>query len=115
MMSSGLTEQRRPRVAVIQDGARLHYAIPLALQQRRMLHRMYTDWYAAPGAMEQLAGRVVEWFRPLLGRRLLERVNPALDPKLVVRNPWLPLWAALRRRGFWSAEAYYDWYSGLVG
>ncbi|HTV48105.1 MAG TPA: glycosyltransferase family 4 protein [Phycisphaerae bacterium] len=33
------------KVAVIQDGARLHYAVPLAFQHAGMLNALYTDWY----------------------------------------------------------------------
>jgi glycosyltransferase involved in cell wall biosynthesis len=103
------------RVAVIQDGARLHYAIPLALQQRNMLHRVYTDWYSCPGSLERSVGRFLGLLRPLLGRRILERYHPDLDPRLVWRNPLLKLVATALRPTFRSAEGYYDWEARIVG
>src|SRR5437762_3519610 len=77
-----------PRVACVQDGARLHYALPLALQRAGLLDRVYTEWYAAPGSPESAAANVVRRFRPALGRRMADRYCPGLDHTRIVRNPW---------------------------
>ena len=42
----------RPSVAVIQDGARLHYALPLALQREGALDAAFTDWFVRPGSRD---------------------------------------------------------------
>jgi hypothetical protein len=42
-------------VNVIQDGARLHYALPAALQRRGILGTVFTDWFVRPGSTEHFA------------------------------------------------------------
>lgn len=80
------------RFAVIQLGARLHYAVPAVLAQAGMLQSLYTDAHAGIGG--------VRWLRPLGGlpggrgvRRLLARHLPTSIPKSKVRS-WL--WPSLQ-------------------
>jgi hypothetical protein len=76
---------------VVQDGARLHYALPLALQKAGLLHRVFTEWFVAPGSIEALISRAMTWFSRDMGKRLSDRACPKLSPSVVSRNPWLVL------------------------
>jgi hypothetical protein len=42
-----------PRVAMIQDGARLRYTVPLAMQRAGILERVYADWFVRKGSLEE--------------------------------------------------------------
>jgi hypothetical protein len=77
-------------VNVVQDGARLHYALPVALQQIGILGTVYTDWFVRPGSREERIARLVQRFLPGLGRRLADRRCPDLGDS-VVASPWLAL------------------------
>lgn len=99
------SDQTKPKVCVVQDGARLHYAVPLALQRAGALERVYTDWYAA--------GRVERVFSALLApigggqlKRMRERVAPELDASRVYSRPSLAL-LRLRRARYKSGDDYY--------
>jgi glycosyltransferase involved in cell wall biosynthesis len=115
-MTAHLTEPCvRPRVAFIQDGARLHYALPLALQRAGLLERVFTEWFVTPGSFEDWSGRILQTVRPSLGRRVAERRCPGLNGRKVVSNPLLALWLHLSRLRFSSAEAFYTWWRGGFG
>src|SRR5215218_2324923 len=86
----------RPRVAFVHAAARFHYALALAVQKAGMLDRMYTDWFATPGSGQEWASKAVRWVNKDLGQRMLERRNPEIDPKKVVRRSTLPLLMAQR-------------------
>jgi glycosyltransferase involved in cell wall biosynthesis len=75
-----------PVVAVIQDGARLHYALPVALQRLGILGTVYTDWFLRPGSREDGIARGVRWLSPDLGTRLADRCCPELDGSRVISN-----------------------------
>jgi glycosyltransferase involved in cell wall biosynthesis len=96
-----------PRVAVVQDGARLHYALPLALQRCGMLERVFAAWYTRPGSVEAGLARAVSWVAPALGRRMAQRRHPALDADRVVSNRTLVLRQRLSARRFATAEEHY--------
>ncbi len=104
-----------PRVAVVQDGARLHYAVPVALQRRGALERMLVEWYQSPGVVSSVASRLADRVRPGSGRRLRERHHPELNPHLIRTNPALALKQARASRRFPTPEAYFAWASDLVG
>lgn len=89
-----------PRVVVVQDGARLHYAVPLALSKYDALAEVYTDWYVKPRRGFATVARLVSLFDAPLGRRMLERRHPGLNPRLVRTNPALALTLPLRRGRF---------------
>lgn len=103
-----------PRVAVIQDGARLNYAVPLALQQAGALERAFVEWAAPPGSPERLAARAIGVVAPALGRRLRDRWRDGLDPARVSHNSYLALQLRLMRRGYATQEAYWEAYSRRV-
>ena len=70
MQQSG---NHQPRVAFIQNGSRLHYAVPLALQRAGMLDRVYTEWYCGERSAERWVSKLVSLVKPDLGRRMLHR------------------------------------------
>lgn len=91
-----------PRVAVMQDGARLHYALPLALQHAGLLDTMFTDWFAGPGSRSRTVAALLARFAPApgqraLGQRLLGRQCPGLDPAQVAASPFTALRVLLAR------------------
>ncbi len=47
-----------PQVAVVQLGARMHYAVPVLLERSGMLAHFYTDAYGGKGWM-RLAGSII--------------------------------------------------------
>jgi glycosyltransferase involved in cell wall biosynthesis len=89
----------RPSVAVVQDGTRRRYIVPLAFAKAGLLDRVYSDWFVRPGSFEARLARCVSWFKPQLGRRMGERSAAGLDPEKVISN-WffaLRLQAKLRK------------------
>jgi glycosyltransferase involved in cell wall biosynthesis len=96
-----------PRVAFVQDGARLHYAFPVALQRHGLLERVFTPWYAGPGSAAALAARLLGRLAPAAGRRALDRCHPELDARRIVTHPALLLRQRLARRRFATPEAFY--------
>lgn len=106
---------KTPRVAFVQDGSRLHYAVPLALQRAGHLEKMFTDWFVRGAWWEQAAVGIASRGVPFAGRRARERYCPELDDARVVRNIWKPIQSYLRQNRFDSREAYYKWVSGRMG
>jgi len=104
-----------PRVAVVQDGARLHYAVPAALLGQGMLERVFCDWYAAPWSLSRLFGHMVKVLQPAAGRRMLDRYSPDLAGAHIVSNPLLTLRVLRQRRRFTSVTAYHQWESEVKG
>ncbi len=100
-----------PRVAMIQDGARLRYTVPLAMQRAGILERVFIDWFVREGSLEEKIARVGRKFRPQLGRKMIERTCPELDASRVVRNPAMALRLKLGMRKFAKSEDAYLWAS----
>jgi hypothetical protein len=90
VLLDGASGGSSPRVAVVQDGARLHYAVPIALQRGGALERVYTDWYAAK-PIERLVSAVLPPFADGRVQRMRERVAADLDARLVFSKPSLAL------------------------
>jgi glycosyltransferase involved in cell wall biosynthesis len=105
----------QPRVAVVQDGARLHYLLPLAMHRAGLLERVYTEYYAAPGSAEAAGSKLLARLRPGLARRMALRYCPELPLDRVVRNPWLVLQEQFARVGAGHAEVYFRRCTDLVG
>jgi hypothetical protein len=101
-----------PQVAFVQDGARLHYAIPLSLQRAGMLERVFCDWYSG-GRAERLAEGVLARTRPDLARKLKGRFAPELDIRKVAKDPW-PLLRRLRRGTPAGGQEANEWYSAQI-
>src|SRR5882762_7836548 len=103
------------RVAVVQDGARLHYALPLALQRAGILEKVFTEFFVAAGSVEGLIARAVRRVSPVIGRRMEERRCAELARSIVRRNLWLVLRQVLGRRRFASEQEFFRWSSEIVG
>ncbi len=73
------------RVAVLQPGARLHYAVPTLLQRAGMLRRLYTDC-ANVGLCHHLEHLWPYALRPIPMRRFLGRRLPDEVPHSKVRQ-----------------------------
>jgi glycosyltransferase involved in cell wall biosynthesis len=101
----------QPRVAMIQDGARRRYVVPLALQKAGILDRVFIDWFVRRGSMEQGIASLAGKFRPGLGRKMAERQCPELDPSLVVRNPAMALRLRMKMPKFASSADSFIWAS----
>jgi len=107
----------RPRVAIVQDSARLHYALPLALQRAGILERMYTDLFSTQRSALSVASRVLAKLKPGLGRPIAGRRCDELEPARVSSNPWITLRYHRRRPSdpvpasfwIWSCEQISDW------
>lgn len=99
----------RPRVAMVQDGTRRRYMVPLALQRAGILERVYTDWFVTPGSLEEKLAALVGQFRPRLGQRMQERACPELDSRRVVRNALLALRLHWKMPRFAKPEDSYIW------
>jgi len=102
-------------VAVVQDGARLHYALPLALQRAGILEKVFTEFFVAAGSVEGLIARAVRRVSPVIGRRMEERRCAELGRSIVRRNLWLVLRQILGRRRFASEQEFFRWSSEIVG
>ncbi|MFG0247703.1 MAG: glycosyltransferase family 4 protein, partial [Phycisphaeraceae bacterium JB051] len=63
MTHSPHTDRSRLKVAMMQDGSRRAYALPIALHKANALEVMYTDWYDRPGSLDHLLATL---FSPLM-------------------------------------------------
>ncbi len=96
---------------MIQDGARLGYLVPLALQEAGILERAYIDWFVRRGSAQEVLARLVSHVRPALGRKMLERSCPQLDPARMVSNTIMALRLRMRMPHFPTSEDSYIWAS----
>ncbi len=99
----------KPLVTMVQDGARRHYMVPVALQMAGVLERMYCDWYVQDRQTSKLISRLIKQFQPSLGQRMLDRCNQELDSSKVFDNPLLTIRSFLKRTSFGSTAEYYRW------
>ena len=102
------------KVVVVQDGARLNYAVPVGLQRRGALERVYTDWYAKRRPWDRVLAWGADRLRPGAGRRMLARRHPELDDRLVFTKPSLAWTHARSRPRFANRESYYAFGSRLI-
>ncbi len=87
-----------PKVAVLQDGARRHYAVPIALQRAGILDRVFTDWYTRRGSIESIITAMVKRVKPNHAKRMAERFAAELDASKVVTKPSLMLRQVLSKQ-----------------
>lgn len=71
----------RLQFAVLQMGARMHYAVPALLERAHMLRHFYTDATGNRGLTGALAGIIPEWIWPPPIRRLMGRQIPVEVPE----------------------------------
>ena len=76
-----------PRVAFAQDGARLHYAIPIALERNNMLAGFYVDWYRDRTAVEWLSYRAMKLISKSQARRMGGRFAAELPRSKIYTAP----------------------------
>lgn len=101
--------REKPRVAMIQDGARLGYQVPLALQRTGILERVFIDWFVRRGSLEEKIAKLASKFRPALGRKMAERTCPELDHARVVTHPMMALRLRMKMPKFSTSEDSYIW------
>jgi glycosyltransferase involved in cell wall biosynthesis len=106
---------RLVKAVVVQDGARMHYGLPLALARANCLERMFTDFYAAPGSLASECVRLISKFRPSLGRRMALRFCEDLPQEFVCHNPVLAFGQQAARIGVQFTEDFYLRCSDLMG
>jgi len=102
-------QNQKLRVAVVQDGARLHYAIPLALQRLGALECVFTDWYSRPGSLPRLLARLMKLTDPAVGQKMLDRYCPELRGAKVFSSISRTWRADRARKHFDNDRAYYMW------
>lgn len=95
------------RVVFVQDGARLRYALPLALQSAGILDVMHTDWYVRQGSTHAALAAVMAKLPYAVGRRLAGRRSTALDDRKIFGPFWTSLLGRLSERRTSSAEELY--------
>lgn len=105
----------QPRVVMVQDGARRHYAVPLAMQRTGVLELMYTEWYAGQDSLATRLANLLSLSKPNIGRRAEQRWCPEIPSAKVRSNPWLVLRHALFRKLFKSPIRLHRWRSDTIG
>jgi glycosyltransferase involved in cell wall biosynthesis len=106
-----LVKPSQPRVAMIQDGARRRYLVPIGLQGAGILERAYIDWFVRRGSAQEAISRLVARLNPHLGQKMLDRSSAELDPKLVVSNAAMTLRVRMKTPHFTRSEESYMWAS----
>lgn len=102
------------RVALLQDGARLHYAVPAALHRAGLLERMFTDWFVRPGTLETRLARLVSPWHATLAGAMAGRWCSDLEGARIDTNPLLTCRSRLGRRRFGLDVDYYRWVAERV-
>lgn len=110
-----MPDRQQPRVAFVQDGSRLHYAVPIALERAGLLERVFCDWWAPPGSFAAAIARTIGWLKPGLSQKLAARFVPGLPAAKLKSAPLLALRTAAARKRFSSDEAFWEWQSARIG
>ena len=100
-------KQTNLRVAMVQDGARRAYALPIALHKAHHLQVMYTDWYDRPGKLEHTLGRILTHLKPALAAKLTTRCHGDLTDAPISSWPFSALKHRLASRRFDAEADYY--------
>ena len=90
----------RRRYAVLQAGARMHYAVPALLARAGVLARFYTDLHASHRSFQLLERFWPPSIRPKPLKRLLGRRLPIDMPRHLVRDQPLATLTWARRGPF---------------
>lgn len=86
------------RVAVVQDGSRLHYGLPLGLKMAGILEAIHTDWFLRSSPGDALLAKTLARFGGNTGRRLAARRCAGLDGSRIVSTGLPALMARLREK-----------------
>lgn len=97
------------QVTLLQDGARGHYGLALALQRAGILKRMYTDFYVSPGSPQRFIASLLQLLEPATAKRMLERHSPGLDRRVIRQKFSLMLKLRLREKQFENRVRYFQW------
>jgi glycosyltransferase involved in cell wall biosynthesis len=103
------------RVAVVQDGSRLHYAVSLALHRAGALEVMFTEWLLKNSFFWRCVGAAVRATGSSALRGVLERRCDEIPASRVRINPSLLVRLRKGRSRYATSEAYYQWASQEVG
>ncbi len=110
MSSPESAKPKQPAVLCVQDGARLHYAIPRALEQLGWLERVFTDFLVRPGSLDARIASLGKNRGPLGASRMQERRCVEIQDR-VVSYPLRSLLWKFHRKKFAAVEDYYEWLS----
>ena len=99
----------RSDVTLLQDGARGHYGLALALQRAGILKRMYTDFYVSPWTTQSFVASLLQRVDPATAKRMLERHSPGLDHRIIRQNFLLMLKLRLKEKQFDNRVRYFQW------
>ena len=101
-----------PRVAAVQDGARLHYGMPVALHRAGMLERIFTDGFIESHSANSF---LFSWLKAVgISRRVNDRRCPELDGTTILQNRWLTIRERTHRFRCKSIEAHWEWLATLT-
>jgi glycosyltransferase involved in cell wall biosynthesis len=103
------------RVTVVQDGARLHYAVPIALHRAGALRLMFSEGFMRRGVVSKLIRAAARGFSSSSVRAMLQRRADEIPPRTVRTNPLLTARQQLTRNRFDTDESFYEWSSRAVG
>ncbi|HAI12882.1 MAG TPA: hypothetical protein DCM28_14330 [Phycisphaerales bacterium] len=107
MTQSTIHEQKKLNVAMMQDGARRAYALPIALHKANALSVMYTDWYDRPDKIERYLAMGLKWVAPHMASKLTARKEPQLRNARICSWPITTLQNRLANRRYDSEADYY--------
>ncbi|NNM86739.1 MAG: glycosyltransferase family 4 protein [Phycisphaerales bacterium] len=104
-----------PRVAFMQDGARLHYALPAALHRVGLLTNLYTEWYNDKSLIARLQLAAMRCVQPGIARRMCERNSPLLQGAAVIDAKTLGLLQHLARYRLGDASDLFVRLGQMIG
>lgn len=107
---------RPVRVDVVQDGARGHYGVPIALAKAGILGEIYTDFYCPPNSIHPWIAKAVRLGLRETGQRMLERHTDHL-PTDPVRFGYANLFKQLRGKRRFGADiqGFWEWQARVQG
>lgn len=95
-----------PRVAAVQDGARNHYAMPVALRRAGILERMFTDFFVKSGSG---VDRLSSLLRSMgVAKRAGDRRCKELDTATVIQSYWLTARQRIERLRREPLDVHYE-------
>ena len=104
-----------PSVLLMQDGARGHYGLAIALQRAGLLSEMITDLYVKPGSIMDLLLGPAQLVLPDAAQRLRGKFNSELDSSRVRSSLKLATRLRLGRYIGRNQAQYFAWSSAILG
>jgi glycosyltransferase involved in cell wall biosynthesis len=106
---TAMNQNSSVRIAMVQDGSRLHYAVPVALHRQGALERVFCDFYASPHSLARFLAHGMKLVSPVTGQRMLDRYEAQLTGVPVISNLPLVLRVMRNRKRFASASEFFYW------